>query len=69
MVLSERDGRNFSADGPIGTGPYVVTSFTKERAELAANENYWDGEYSLFTNNKDYTVTEASSLRDVMARI
>ena len=74
-------------------------------AELAANENYWDGdvpfkrvevpaindantramalqsgdidmainigpgEYSLFTNNKDYTVTEASSLRDVMARI
>ena len=28
-VQSERDGRNFSADGPIGTGPYVVTSFTK----------------------------------------
>ena len=83
----------------------MVTSFTKERAELAANENYWDGdvpfkrvevpaindantramalqsgdidmainigpgEYSLFTDNKDYTVTEASSLRDVMARM
>lgn len=43
-VQSERDGRNFSADGPIGIGPYVVTSFTKERAELAANENYWDGD-------------------------
>ncbi|MBF1749962.1 MAG: ABC transporter substrate-binding protein, partial [Veillonella sp.] len=104
-VQSEREGRNFSADGPIGTGPYVVTSFTKERAELAANENYWDGdvpfkrvevpsindantramalqsgdidmainigpgEYSLFADNKDYTVTEASSLRDVMARM
>ena len=104
-VQSEREGRNFSSDGPIGTGPYVVTSFTKERAELAANENYWDGdvpfkrvevpaindantramalqsgdidmainigpgEYSLFTDNKDYTVTEASSLRDVMARM
>ena len=39
-VQSEREGRNFSADGPIGTGPYVVISFTKERAELAANENY-----------------------------
>ena len=24
---------------PIGTGPYVVTSFTKERAELARNDN------------------------------
>lgn len=104
-VQSEREGRNFSSDGPIGTGPYVVTSFTKERAELAANENYWDGdvpfkrvevpaindantramalqsgdidmainigpgEYSLFSDNKDYTVTEASSLRDVMARM
>ena len=104
-VQSEREGRNLSADGPIVTGPYVVTSFTKERAELAANENYWDGdvpfkrvevpsindantramalqsgdidmainigpgEYSLFADNKDYTVTEASSLRDVMARM
>ena len=26
-----------------GTGPYVVKSFTKERAEMAANEKYWDG--------------------------
>ena len=30
-------------EGPIGTGPYVVKSFTKERAEMAANEKYWDG--------------------------
>lgn len=43
-VQSEREGRNFSVDGPIGTGPYVVTSFTKERAELKNNEHYWDGE-------------------------
>ncbi|WP_251424920.1 ABC transporter substrate-binding protein [Veillonella agrestimuris] len=42
-VQAEREGRNFSVDGPIGTGPYVVTSFTKERAELKNNENYWDG--------------------------
>ena len=24
----------FAKEGPIGTGPYVVESFTKERAEL-----------------------------------
>jgi len=42
-VQSEKDGRNFAKEGPIGTGPYVVTSFTKERAELARNDNYWDG--------------------------
>ncbi|WP_127134248.1 ABC transporter substrate-binding protein [Veillonella caviae] len=42
-VQSEREGRNFAVDGPIGTGPYVATSFTKERAELEANKHYWDG--------------------------
>lgn len=42
-VEAERNGRNFSTEGPIGTGPYVATAFTKERAELKANENYWDG--------------------------
>ena len=42
-VQSEKDGRNFAKEGPIGTGPYVVKSFTKERAEMVANENYWDG--------------------------
>lgn len=104
-VTSEANGRNFAKEGPIGTGPYVVESFTKERAELKRNDNYWDGkvgfsrveipsindantramalqsgdidmainigpgEYSLFADNKNYTVTEASSLRDVMARM
>lgn len=43
-VQSERDGRNFSKEGPIATGPYVATSFTKERIELDKNENYWDGD-------------------------
>ena len=33
-VTSEANGRNFAKEGPIGTGPYVVESFTKERAEL-----------------------------------
>ena len=30
-------------EGPIGTGPYVVSSFHKKRAELKRNDNYWDG--------------------------
>lgn len=42
-VQSERDGRNFAKEGPIGTGPYVVKAFTKERADMVANENYWNG--------------------------
>ena len=43
-VQSERDGRDFSKQGPIATGPYVPISFTKERIELDKNENYWDGD-------------------------
>ena len=46
-VQAEKDGRNFAKEGPIGTGPYVVKSFTKERAEMAANENYWMVQYHL----------------------
>lgn len=42
-VQSERDGRDFAKQGPIGTGPYVVKSFTKELAVMEANPNYWDG--------------------------
>ena len=43
-VQSERDGRDFSKEGPIATGPYVPISFTKDRIELDRNENYWDGD-------------------------
>lgn len=42
-VQSEKDGRNFAKEGPIGTGPYIVKTFTKERAVMERNENYWDG--------------------------
>ena len=42
-VTAETDGRDIAKEGPIGTGPYVVKSFTKERAEMVANEKYWDG--------------------------
>ena len=35
--------RDFSKEGPICTGPYMVESFVKERAVMKRNENYWDG--------------------------
>lgn len=36
--------RDYRAMGPIATGPYVVKEFSKAKAVLEANENYWDGE-------------------------
>ena len=104
-LTAEANGRDIAKEGPIGTGPYVVTSFTKERAELARNDNYWDGkpgfakveipsindantramalqagdvdmavsigpgEYSIFQNDKKFTIYEESSLRDVFVRM
>ena len=104
-VTSEANGRNFAKEGPIGTGPYVVESFTKERAELKRNDNYWDGkvgfsrveipsindantramalqsgdvdmaigigpgEYGIFQNDKNFTIYEVASLRDVFVRM
>ena len=104
-VTAESNGRDIAKEGPIGTGPYVVSSFTKERAELKRNDNYWDGkagfakveipsindantramalqsgdvdmaisigpgEYSIFQNDKNFTIYEMSSLRDVFVRM
>lgn len=41
---SAENSRDFSKEGPICTGPYVVESFVKERAVMKRNENYWDGQ-------------------------
>lgn len=35
--------RDYAKMGPIGTGPYMVKSYTKAKAVLEANPNYWDG--------------------------
>ena len=40
-VSAEENGRNFSKEGPICTGPYVVDSFVKERAVMKKNPNYY----------------------------
>lgn len=41
--------RDFSKQGPICTGPYVVDSFVKERAVMKRNDNYWDGQVPYAT--------------------
>lgn len=48
-VKAEKEGRNFAKEGPITTGPYKVKSFTKEKAVMEANENYWGGPVSFKT--------------------
>lgn len=41
-VDSEKE-RNFATEGPIGTGPYEVRSFVKEKAVMKKNTHYWNG--------------------------
>lgn len=48
IVDTTADTESFATDGPICTGPYVVTSFSPtDTCELVANEYYWDGEPGL----------------------
>ncbi len=35
--------RDYAKQGPIGTGPYIVKSYSKAKAVMEANPNYWDG--------------------------
>lgn len=43
IVDTASDGKvDFAKNGPICTGPYKVTKFSKAKTELAANENYYD---------------------------
>lgn len=48
-------------NGPIGTGPYVITDFVSEQSiELEKNPNYWGGEVGLDTISVKY-VSDANS--------
>lgn len=38
---AEKAGRNFSKEGPICTGPYMVKSFVKEKSVMEKNPNYY----------------------------
>lgn len=46
---AEAEGRDFSKEGPICTGPYMVESFVKEKSIMKKNPNYWDGEVPFET--------------------
>ena len=35
--------RDYAKRGPVGTGPYVVKSFSRAKCVLERNERYWDG--------------------------
>ena len=35
--------RDYEKKGPVGTGPYVVKNFTKDKCILERNEKYWNG--------------------------
>lgn len=39
--VAAESGRDFSKEGPICTGPYMVESFVKERAVMKKNPNYY----------------------------
>lgn len=44
LIIDTSDtSRDIAKQGPIGTGPYVVESFTPEKTVLKANEHYWNG--------------------------
>lgn len=43
IVDTDSDGKvDFSKQGPISTGPYMVKSFSKAKTELDKNPNYYD---------------------------
>ncbi|WP_409967741.1 ABC transporter substrate-binding protein [Bengtsoniella intestinalis] len=71
MCIVDTDGiedRDLQVEGPIGTGPYVVTHYEKANIlELAANENYWDGDVHYDVINAVYisdAKTRALALMD-----
>ena len=41
--VTEDSKRDFARQGPVCTGPYMITSFTKEKCVVAANPKYRDG--------------------------
>lgn len=44
IVDTSVDTSKFATEGPICTGPYVVTHFDKEKCIVKKNPHYWDGE-------------------------
>lgn len=48
LAMIDLDHADAVEQSPIGTGPFIVTSFEPEgTVEVARNENYWNGEVKL----------------------
>ena len=63
--VTEDGKRDFAKQGPVCTGPYMVTSFTKEKCVVEANPKYRDGKASYKTieiNTIDDPHTRAMAL-------
>lgn len=65
--VNAEKNRNFAKEGPIGTGPYKVKSFTKEKTIVEANEHYWAGKVpfkSVEIMSIDDPTTRAMALKN-----
>lgn len=49
LIIDTTATRDIAKEGPIGTGPYMVKSYSKAKAVMEANPNYWDGEVPFKT--------------------
>ncbi len=50
IIINTKGDLSKVGEAPIGTGPYMVTSFKKnDEIKLKKNENYWDGTAKLDT--------------------
>lgn len=64
--VTEESKRDFARLGPVCTGPYMITGFSKAKCELAANPKYWDGKVfykRLEVSTIDDPHTRAMALR------
>lgn len=43
IVNTKVTDRDYAKQGPICTGPYMVKDYSKAKAVMVANPNYWDG--------------------------
>ncbi len=44
IIDTDVKDRDYAKEGPICTGPYMVKEYSKAKAVMEANPNYWDGE-------------------------
>ncbi|MCD8154246.1 MAG: ABC transporter substrate-binding protein [Clostridiales bacterium] len=62
IIDTTADVADISSEGPVGTGPFAVSSFdvTTQEVVVVRNENYWAGEVAL--DSIDFIYTEDQSV-------